>query len=110
MFTPYFEETIDKMVHSSVDGVKRSFLKIYAEYVPDLKPIPNLGLLVQYCFEWLMNPKETIAVRMYSIDVLFRVAQFEPDLKNEIRAVAEFQLPYGSVGFKNRTSKILAKL
>jgi hypothetical protein len=64
------------------------------------------GLLTHKCFA-LMDPKETIAVRVFAMSVLANIAMHEPDLKKELRIVIEDQLPYGSAGYLSRARKVL---
>ena len=68
------------------------------------------GDVAAVCFEFLMNPKEPIAVRVFSMTVLANLAKLLPDLQGELRIVIEDQLPYSSPGFMSRAKKVLKNL
>ncbi|HRJ28652.1 MAG TPA: hypothetical protein PLV21_07855 [Cyclobacteriaceae bacterium] len=89
------------------DAVKRNTVRLF-QYV-DI-PIKLQGLVVDQCFQYLLDPKEPIAVRVFSITVLVNIAQDKPELKRELILVLEDQLPYGSAGFISRAKKTLKQL
>lgn len=64
------------------------------------------GTVTVKCFR-LMDPKETIAVRVFAMTVLANIAREEPDLKKELRIVIEDQLPFASAGYIARAKKVL---
>jgi hypothetical protein len=68
------------------------------------------GKAANICFEYLSNPKEPIAVRVFSMTVLANIAKENPELKNEIIPIIEDQLPFGSAGFRSRGAKVLKVL
>jgi hypothetical protein len=57
-----------------------------------------------------MDPKEPIAVRVFSMSVLANITRHEPDLKKELRIIIEDQLPFASAGFRARAKKVLKEL
>jgi len=67
------------------------------------------GIVTDRCFA-LMDTKEPIAVRVFSMTVLANIAKQEPDLKKELRIAIEDQLPYASAGFLSRARKVLKGL
>jgi hypothetical protein len=68
------------------------------------------GEVITLCFEYLMNPSTPIALLSYSMSIVEKIAQQEPDLKNELRATIGQLLPTGSAGVNARARKILKKL
>ena len=87
-------------------AVKRNIMRL----LQDIEiPKQFYGALTDKCFT-LMDPKETIAVRVFSMTVLADIAKQEPDLKKELRIVIEDQLPYGSAGFLSRAKKVLKEI
>jgi hypothetical protein len=87
-------------------AVKRNIMRL----LQDIEiPKQLYGTLTDKCFT-LMDPKETIAVRVFSMSVLASIAKQEPDLKRELRIVIEDQLPYASAGFLSRAKKVLKEI
>jgi len=106
---PYLDELIDKIAVSEIDGVKRGIMKAFCESV-DLRQFNNLGKLVDLCFKWLLNPKEAVAVRYYSMEILYKTCKLEPALINEFIAVLETLVDNPSVGLAGRARKIIRQL
>lgn len=88
------------------DAVKRNIVRLL-QFVAI--PKRYQGNVIEACFG-LMDPKEAIAVRVFSMTVLANLATEYPDLKKELRLVIEEQLPYGSAGYLSRAKKILRQL
>lgn len=88
------------------DAVKRNIVRLL-QFV-DI-PVRYQGKVIDACFQ-LMDPKEAIAVRAFSMTVLGNLAQKHPDLKKELRLLIEEQLPYGSAGYRGRAKKVLRQL
>lgn len=90
-------------------GVKREFLKMISE-----NPLPNdedeLGILLKYCFDWLANPLEPIAVRIHSMDILYKISKQIPEIIPELRTTIEVAMQEGSAGTVNKGGKILKAL
>ena len=62
------------------------------------------------CFSFLQNPKEPIAVRVFSMTVLAQIAKKQPGLKKELTLMIEDQLPYAGPAFRSRARKVLWEL
>lgn len=61
----------------------------------------NLG------FGLLMSTSEPVAVKVFSMSLLARLAKANPELMRELKIVIEDQLPYSSPGFRSRARKVL---
>lgn len=85
-------------------AVKRNAVRILQNL--DL-PEELLGTLADVCFNFLANPKEAAAVRIFSMQILFNICKKEPDLASELKLIIEEFLPYATAGFKSRGKKIL---
>lgn len=105
---PHLKPLVKKMQEPGVhDAVKRNVVRIL-----QTADIPNdlLGTVATLCFEYLGSVNEPIAVRAFSMTVLAKIAQREPDLMRELRLVIEQQLPYGSAGIRARARRVLKML
>jgi hypothetical protein len=67
------------------------------------------GTLIDRCFCYLQDRSAPIAVRAFSMTVLERLIENEPDLKKELQIILEDELPYASPAFVSRARKILQK-
>lgn len=107
MISPYIGEMIRMLEKFSHDGLKRHTLRMLM-HVP--LPEEELGTLVKTCFEWLVTPSESVAVKVYSMEILYSVSQSETDLKKELADSIEWRLDEENAGFRNKGLKILKKL
>lgn len=104
---PYFEQMIHNLENPIHNAVKRNTIRILGEL--DI-PEPLLGEAADICFRFLDDPKEAIATRVFSMEVLLNITKKEPDLANELRIVIEDHYDHGSAGFQARGRKILKEL
>lgn len=107
LLTPYLEAVISNLQNDIPVAVKRNTVRILQDV--DI-PEDLMGPLANVCFQFMESGEETIAVKVFSMTILFNITKKEPDLKNELRLLIEAQLPYGSAGFKSRGKKILKQL
>ena len=75
-------------------------------------PLPQkyFGELMNICFDWLISPRESVAVKVYAMEILYRLSEIEPELKKELADSIEWRITEGTPGFKNRGVKTLKKL
>lgn len=106
---PHLPAMVRRMEDEGIPvAVKRNVTRVL-----QFLPIPPAlhGPVMNKCFELLVNPEETIAVRAFSMTVLANLAKEYPDIRNEIRLVLEDQLQHQpSPGFASRAKKILKML
>ncbi len=104
---PYHEQIIAYLANPHHDAIIRNTVRIYADI-----DIPEAieGQLCEYCFEWLHDPKQAVAIRIFSMTVLEKIVNKFPDLKEELIAVIQEHLPHGTSGFKSRGTKTLKRL
>jgi hypothetical protein len=103
LILPYLDELPHRIVNHPTDGVKRSFLKIYADCL-DEKQFSNLDQLAEVVFMLVNDVKQAIAVRAYCLDIAVKLCRLEPDLMNEVYEIARFELnsPHGGMQAKAR--------
>ncbi len=74
-------------------------------------PEELMGLVADACFTFLANPKETVAVKAFSMEVLFQMCKKEPDLAHELIPLIEENMEHnGTAGILSKGRKILKKL
>lgn len=88
-------------------SVKRNTLRLmqYISIPPSLK-----GEVADLCFAIVRSHQEPIAIKVFALTVLTKLAIEFPDLKNELIPLIEDQLPYASPGFRSRARKSLTVL
>ena len=106
LFQPYVNTVINEIKKGK--EVHRCILKIFAELQIMLSKHQE-GILVNACFEWLADESQSIAAKVYCMDILARFAEKEPGIIPELIAVLQGLLPHGSTGTKNRASKIIRR-
>jgi hypothetical protein len=107
LLDPYLESIAEALPRFEHDGLKRVSLRMLSR-----SPLPqdHLGELMNICFDWLVSPKESVAVKVYAMEILYRISQAEPELKKELADSIEWRIGEGTPGFKNRGLKTLKKL
>ena len=102
---PYLKQLIENLKQPGLhDAVKRNTLRLLQDI--DI-PYHLTGSTADHCFKLLASKNEAVAVRVFSMSVLFNVCKKEPDLRNELKLLIEEQLPYASAAFRSRGEKIL---
>jgi hypothetical protein len=107
LLDPYLESIAEALPCFEHDGLKRISLRMLTR-----SPLPQnyLGELMNICFDWLVSQKESVAVKIYAMEILYRISQVEPELKKELADSIEWRISEGTPGFKNRGLKTLKKL
>ena len=105
---PYLEKMVSTCRDFKEDGVKRNFLKIFIDidFNDDL-----LGRVMNLCFDFINDKKnESIAVRVYSMQILYNISQKIPEIKQELILIIENEMLIGSAAWRARGSQLLRKL
>jgi len=104
---PRIAGLIENLPEFNSDGLKRHSLRIIAR-----SPIPEgeSGTLTVICFNWLQNPTESVAVKMYSMLILERIVHTFPELGRELYEIIDYQLPESTPGFRNAGLKVMKRL
>jgi hypothetical protein len=107
LITPYLSQFINSITGFKIDGIKRNMLSALCT-----QEIPKRlqGKAVNICFDFILSPSETVAVKVLSLEILSKFIQEYPELKNELKAAIEDQLPKTTIAFRSKGSKILKKL
>jgi 8-oxo-dGTP diphosphatase len=100
-------DTFDKIDNESV---QRSFLRIIS--LSDLNSIGTRqhGILADHCFKILRSGFSAIAVKAYSMEIVYKLAIIYPELANELSATINMLQGEGSAGILARGHIILKKL
>jgi hypothetical protein len=90
------------------DAVKRNTVRI----LKDIDPLPEslLGIAATICFNFMATPSVPVAIKVFSMQILYKICLKEPDLKNELQMLIEDLSPNESKAFASAGKHILIKL
>lgn len=101
------EVLIDLLPLFNSDGLKRHGLRMLTR---ETLPEPKFGILADTCFKWLEDPSESIAVKVYSMEILKKIALALPEISRELHDIIEIQMGEASPGFRSMGRKVLKQL
>ncbi len=70
----------------------------------------NLEPVVERCFDWLIDPKILVAVKVFAGEALFNLRQRYPWIKEELAEQIKFLMRDGTAAIQTRGRKLLAEL
>lgn len=107
LLKPYYSELIQALKNPTHDAVLRNIFRAFA-----MNTIPEEieGELYEEAWKHVSNPKCATAIRAHSVSVLEKVSYKYPELKEELIPMLREIADHGTIGFKNRAKKIIAKL
>ncbi len=101
----YYELFIDLLKQPNKhDSINRNILRAL-QFVEI--PEKHQGNILDCCFNLLRSSNEPIAVKAFSMTVIYNLSLIFPEIQNELKICIEDLLPYASSGLKNRGNKIL---
>lgn len=104
---PYLNQLLKIVSHQDVAvSIRRNIVRLL-QFVD----IPgNLqAKAISICFGLLTDPKETIAVKVFSMTVISNLERQHPPLAKELVSILESQLPYASAAYRSRAKRIMAR-
>lgn len=105
LLQPFLPQIIKHLRQPDIhDAVKRNIVRILQNVEI---PKEHHGEVADVCFTWLEDPNIAVAIRVFSMSVLWNICQEVPELMPELKATIEDWLDYGSAGFKSRGKKVL---
>ncbi len=110
LFTPFLGLIVEKLFTTTNGSAERSFLKIL-----QLKGTSSLdedlqGRLVDHCFSLIRSRSSAIAVKVYSMDVLYEISQRYAGLTNELAGIPAMLPDDAPAGVKAKCREIIRKL
>ena len=107
---PFLPQIVDTLKKLENESTLRSFLRIISRI--DLGNLDQYlhGLLADQCFYLLNSGISAIAVKAYSMEILYRLSMIYPSLATELAASIGNLMGEGSAGITSRGRTILKKL
>jgi 8-oxo-dGTP diphosphatase len=107
---PWLPQIIDTVGEIDNESTLRSFLRIISLSDLDKINARQHGLLADFCFSKLNSGFSAIAIKAYSMEILYRLALIYPELANELSATVNMLQGDGSAGVVARGRMIMKKL
>jgi 8-oxo-dGTP diphosphatase len=100
-------ESLDKLDNESV---QRCFLRIIS--LNDINKVSTKyhGILAEHCFNALRSGISAIAIKAYSMEVLYKLSLIYPELANELTVAISLLQAEGSGAIQARSRMILKKI
>lgn len=109
LFEPFLDEMIRRLNEFRIDGVKRGFLRFLVRSKPKLNHVQK-GFLVDSCFEFLASYESSVAIRYYSLMILYEMSKKETSIKPELLDYIEDGILHNLFGEGSPVIKIRKKL
>ena len=110
MIYPYLSQIVDSLSGIDNESVLRSFLRILSLSEIEKIDAVRQGLLADFSFTQLNSGFSAIAVKAYSMEILYKLTLIYPDLANELSTSIRLLMEDGSAGITSRGRMILRKL
>jgi 8-oxo-dGTP diphosphatase len=107
---PYLAQIVETLNKIDNESTLRSFLRIISLSDFDKINSRQHGILADYCFKVINSGYAAIAVKAYSMEILFRLTLIYPELANELSSSILILMEDGSAGITSRGRAILKKL
>ncbi|MCF0050066.1 hypothetical protein LXM25_08370 [Dyadobacter sp. LJ53] len=108
LMVPHIGSLVDQLERKDIhDAVIRNSVRILQEVkIPeDLH-----GRVMDVCFEFIQNRQAAIAIRAFSLTVLYNFSKIYPEIKNELGIIIEEAMEFETHAFRARGKKILANI
>lgn len=108
LILPYLPTMTDFVLTTNNDGKKRHLLKLISLHeIPEDK----MAVMLNYCIDIFTSGSTPIAVRAHAMQVLFNIAQKEPDFAGELIDLIQNEMElHGSAGISARGRQLIKKL
>jgi 8-oxo-dGTP diphosphatase len=107
---PYLSQIVETLDKIGNESTLRSFLRIISLTNPEKIESRQHGKLADFCFTMLNSGLSAIAVKAYSMEILFRLSLIYPEFANELSASIRIQMEDASAGITSRGRMIMRKL
>jgi hypothetical protein len=100
------------------ESCKRHYTKIVMHITNPKAPLPiqqklehiDLGPTVAQFFDWMIDPKVRVAIKVFASEALFNIRHRYPWIAEELKNQIQFLMRNGSAGMQSRGRKLLSQL
>lgn len=108
-FIPLRKKILNALKKTKNESILRNLLKIYSE-IPVKLTDDEKSVLLSHCFDMLISDNMPVAIKVYSMDILFRLTGDFPEIGFELYSILENSISFGSAGYKSKAGKIMKAL
>ncbi|RYU92540.1 hypothetical protein EWM62_03670 [Mucilaginibacter terrigena] len=111
----YFVKRMGEVTNGSCKRhYTRIMMNLTAPFAPDIVRLKlesiDMEIVVEQCFDWLIDPKVKVAVKVFAADTLFHLCPRYDWVKEELGNQVQFMLRDGGPAIQSRGKKLLALL
>jgi hypothetical protein len=103
----YLDRIIGELRNVTSSSTRRTLSKVLMLHT---LPEKHEGVILDFCISMIESAKEPVAVKANCMTIVFNLLPKYPDLKNEIFALIEDQIPFNTVGFGSRFNVLKRKM
>ena len=107
---PFIPQIVESLSSIDNESALRSFLRILSFCEPVRLDKKHHGLLADECFRQLNSGFSAIAVKAYSMEILYRLTLIYPELATELALSVRGLIDIDSAGIVSKAKTILRKL
>jgi 8-oxo-dGTP diphosphatase len=107
---PYLPGIVERLGKIDNESAQRSFLRIISMSEMNKISVRHHGLLADHCFAALKSGFSAIAIKAYSMEILYKLALIYPELANELSVTINLLQGEGSAGIISRGRIVMRKL
>ena len=107
LLEPYVADVVQFLCYTKSNGAKRSCLRaLESTKIND----DSKGVLIDLCFKFMLSSSDPIAVKAFSMTVIYNCAINETEVLRELQLVLEEKMLFESTGFNSRAKKIIKRI
>ena len=107
---PYMQRLLEGLRTIENESTRRSFLRIMSLSEISRLSQKDHGILADHCFKALNSQFSSVAVKAYSMEILYKLTRIYPDLAHELTTTIKMLQGEGTGGIISRGRIILKKL
>lgn len=110
LLNPFIDQIISALSSTKNESVLRSFLRIVSFVDPSGINNGLHGILADYCFLMLRTPDSAVAVKVYAMEILYKLTSIYPEITNELAGAISILMDEKSAALLSRGRSILRRL
>jgi hypothetical protein len=118
LYEPDLEYLVSRIKYVKNDSCKRHYAKIMMHITGKKAPATiqqklnelDLEPVVEQCFDWMIDPKVLVAVKVFAGEALFNMRHRYPWITEELANQINFLMRNGTAAMQSRGKKLLSQL